>query len=194
MTQNPSDHPTAPEGPRGEKPKLVDVRESIRYRRRAQEAEQRCEDLQAQLDELQRSRQTDVGGLEEQLAAERRNREQLEQRLSASDTDRRLQHELIRAGARDPETALLVARQRLAEADDAEVDLADLARTVLGEKPYLKQPEREEVPPIGRSAQGERPAGSGGRARAEKLAHAARSSGRPADLAEYMRARRTVHG
>lgn len=191
MTEIPVDHDAAPEGQDGRQTKRVDVRESIRYRRRAQQAEERCQAMEAELDSLRQGQSDEQENADTMLADERRRREGLEQQLAGLETERRLERELIRAGARDPETALLVARQRLAaRGDDLDVDVELLAREVLEEKPYLKTAIREDVPPLGRSARGAQSPVAGRQHRAEKLAASARTSGRRADIVEYMRARR----
>lgn len=189
MTEILMDRDAAPQGPDGEKPKLVDVRESIRYRRRAQEAEQRCSVLEADLDQARQAQGEQVLAVESTLADERRRREELERQFERLQTERRLERELVRAGASDLETAMLVARERLAAAGE-DLDVEKLARDVLAEKPHLKASERLDVPPLGRSSRGAQPRQTE-RARAERLASAARTSGRRTDLAEYMRARRT---
>lgn len=190
MSMVPMDRDPAPAGQDGETPKLVDVRESIRYRRRAQEAEQRCTALESEVEELRRTQSERATSADNALAEERRQRESLEQRVEQLHAERLLERELIRGGARDPETALLVARERLAAAGGAETDLARLAREVLEEKPYLKADQRDEVPPLGRTSQGVRPSPNRRRTRADRLAASARASGRRADVVEYMRARR----
>jgi hypothetical protein len=189
MVEIREDRDEAPEGQEGQGPKLVDVRESIRYRRRAQEAEQRAAVVESQLEELRMAQDGREKSLEEVLSTERRGREELERRLESLEIERRLERELIRAGAIDPETALLVARERLASAGSDEVDVAELARQVLQEKPHLRAPERQEVESLGRASQGVRPRNSEP-SRVRRLAEAARSTGRRSDLVEYMRARR----
>jgi len=190
MAEIQPDREGALEGQSGETPKLTDVRESIRYRRRAQEAERRCAALESEIEELRQSHAAQAGSLEDGLASERRERESLEHRLEQLQAERRLERELIRAGARDPETAMLVARERLATAGDADVDVEKLARDLLDEKPYLKAEHREEVPPLGRASQPARPSQKDRKGRTERLASAAKASGRRTDIVEYMRARR----
>ena len=189
MTEIPMDREAAPQGPDGEKPRLVDVRESIRYRRRAQEAEQRCTVLEAELEQARQAQGEQVRTVEGTLAEERRRREELERQFDQLQTERCLERELLRAGAGDVETALLVARQRLADAGQ-DLDVEKLARDVLAEKPHLKASERLDVPPLGRSSRGAPPLQTE-RHRADRLARAAQTTGRRSDLAEYMKARRT---
>jgi hypothetical protein len=189
MTEIPMDRDEAPTGPEGEKPKMVDVRESIRYRRRAQEAEQRCSVLEAELEQARQARGEQVHSVETALAEERRRREQMEHEYERLQRERRLERELLRAGAVDLESALLVARERLAAAGE-EADVEKLARDVLAEKPHLRAAQRADVPALGKFSRGVLPRQSEGQ-RADRLARAARTTGRRGDLAEYMRARRT---
>jgi len=193
----PVDHERAPEGQTGREPKLVDVRESIRYRRRAQESEQRCADLEAELQELRLAQDGQTQSLEATLDQERRQREQVELRIQQLQTERQIERELIRAGTCDPETALLLVRERLAAGrtarmGDETVDIPELVGKLLEEKPHLKTSHREPVPPIGRTSQGVRPGESNGPTRLRKLAAEARDSGQRGDLVQYMRARRTA--
>ena len=186
----PVDHERAPEGQTGRESKLVDVRESIRYRRRAQEAEQRCADLETQLQELHLAQDGQAQSLEATLDQERRQREQAELRVQQLQTERQIERELIRAGTCDPETALLLVRERLSAAGDQPVDVPELVGKLLEEKPHLKTSHREPVPQIGRASQGLRPVESNGPTRLRKLAAEARTSGQRQDLVQYMRARR----
>lgn len=188
----PVDHERAPEGQTGHEPKLVDVRESIRYRRRAQEAEQRCADLEAELQELRLAQDGQAQSLEATLDQERRQREQAELHVQQLQTERQIERELIRAGTCDPETALLLVRERLSAAGDEVVNVPELVGKLLEEKPHLKTSHREPVPPIGRTSQGVRPGESNGPTRLRKLAAEARDSGQRNDLVQYMRARRTA--
>jgi len=188
----PVDHEGAPEGQTGREPKLVDVRESIRYRRRAQEAEQRCADLEAELQELRLAQNEQAQSQEAALNHQRQQREQTELQVQQLQTERQIERELIRAGTCDPETALLLVRERLAAAGDQPVDIPELVGKLLEEKPHLKASYREPVPPIGRPSQGVRPTEAGGPTRLKRLAVAARSSGQRGDLVQYMRARRTA--
>jgi len=188
----PVDHEQAPEGQTGREPKLVDVRESIRYRRRAQEAEQRCADLEAELQESRLARDGQAQSLEAALNHQRHQREQVELQVAQLQTERQIERELIRAGACDTETALLLVRERLSAAGDEAADIPEVVGKLLEEKPHLKTSCREPVPPIGRTSQGVRPAESNGPTRLKRLAAAACSSGQRSDLAQYMRARRNT--
>ena len=192
MTQIPQDRDDAPQGTDGREPKLVDVRESIRYRRRAQDAESRCAELEGRLAELEQADALRAAEAEAARAEERRRAESLEGELARLQAERRLERELLRAGARDVETALLVARERQQAAEGgAEMDPAELARAVLDEKPYLRGDVRDAVPPLGRSSRSPAPPQAGPARKADRLARDARTTGRRDDLIEYMRARRS---
>ena len=84
--------------------KLVPVSESIRYRRRAQSAEQKIEALAEQLVEAKSAART---------TAEQLNRIKAEQELV---------RKLAAAGPVDLETALLIAKARLEGEAEADVD------------------------------------------------------------------------
>ncbi|MBN2584664.1 MAG: hypothetical protein JXL80_16495 [Planctomycetes bacterium] len=187
----PVDHESPQEGQAGREPKLVDVRESIRYRRRAQEAEQRTADLEAELEHLRGEREGRLESLEAELQQARTQYEQAEHKLTQLANERQIERELIRLGARDPETALLVVRERLAAAGDQAVDVPQLVAQVLQEKPFLKSDHGEPVPALGRPSGGVRPSANAERGRTQKLASEARDTGRRGDLMRYMRARRS---
>ena len=148
---------------------LVPVGESIRYRKRAQAAEQKLAELDGQ---LQESNERSNG-----LAAEL---EELRQ-------DRKLSESLISAGAGDIETALLVAKKRI-EASDGEVDVDSVVESIRKDKGFLfgkgdsfassmrTLPVRDKT--------------SGVRGAVEKAARNAAGSGNRRDVQEYMRVRR----
>jgi predicted nucleic acid-binding Zn-ribbon protein len=99
--------------------KLVPVAESIRYRKRAQAAEQKVEQLS------------------EQLSTVRSEAEALAEKMSQLETEQVLTRKLVAAGASDLETALLVARARAAK-EGADVD--GLVEQLRNEKPHLFDP------------------------------------------------------
>jgi len=174
-------------------PPHVLIQESIKYRRRAQDAERRVEALEAELAALQGGRDQHAAGLQAQLDQALAETESLRQRLADLQRDRDLERALARAGAADIETALALARQRLANAD-APDDLGAFAKALLEEKPHLRGVPR---PPAARPAalppktSGAKPAGTDAPRRvADRLADRARTSGRTGDVMAYMRARR----
>jgi hypothetical protein len=89
------------------------IQESIKYRRRAQEAERRAEALEAEVDNLRQAEQSRAAALETELHQARAEAETLRTRVEALELDRHLERELARAGCADTETALALARERL---------------------------------------------------------------------------------
>ncbi len=188
-------------------PRLTDARpaphaliqESIKYRRRAQDAERRLEAVEAELADLRRSRDQHAAALQAQLDQTQAEAEALRRRLADLERDRLLERELLRAGAADAETALALARERLAQGEPPE-DLAAFAKALLDEKPHLRAgpnpatgpvPGRATPPPVLPPATaGAKPPAEGPQRTVRRLADQARQSGRPADLLAYMRARR----
>jgi hypothetical protein len=171
------------------------VQESIKYRRRAQEAERRAEALEAEVQALRETEDSRAGALEQELAKARGEAETLRRQMEAVQHDRSLERELSRAGCADLESALALAHERLAGGEPPE-DLAAFARSLLEEKPHLRAaadapgrvPAARGLPPRTVALQ---PAAQGSPRRlADRLAEQARQSGNPTDLMAYMRARR----
>jgi hypothetical protein len=178
------------------------IQESIKYRRRAQEAERRAETLEAEVQNLRQGRDDRNASLETDLAQARADADSLRGRLESVERDRQLERELARAGCADAETALALAQQRLAGGPPPE-DLAAFARGLLEEKPHLRgtgaapaaaKPDASR-PPRGlppRTAAARADGASAPHRAAERLAERARQSGNSGDLMAYMRARRTA--
>ncbi len=143
-------------------PKLVPVSESIRYRRRAQAAEQQLEALNAKLAEAS----TELERAREQMAH--------------VDRLRQIDQQLIAADAVDLEAARLLTEHAIEQMDDAQISevVDDLRR----HKPYLFR-RRESL-----GGPSPRPRGTDG-ALDEAAAHAA-ASGDRRDLLRYLRLRR----
>jgi hypothetical protein len=173
------------------------VQESIRYRRRAQEAERRAEALEAEVLALREAEDGHAGALEQELAQVRGEAESLRSQMEMVQRDRALERELARAGCTDTETALALARERLAGGPPPE-DLTALARGLLEEKPHLRAapdtparvPATRGLPP--RTVAPQPPAQATPRRQADRLAEQARQSGSATDLMAYMRARRAT--
>lgn len=148
--------------------RLVPVSEAKRYRKRAQQAEQRVGELEA---ELTRSRET-VAAHEQQLSDLQR-RQQIDAALT--------EHHVI-----DLDAARLLAEQALADAD--EPDVTSVVAHLRRRKPYLFASASR----AGASASGPRPVNSMG-APAGTLEHVAAeavASGRRTDVLRYLRLRR----
>jgi len=174
------------------------IQESIKYRRRAQEAERQAEALEAEVQELRQARDDRTSTIEAELAHAKAEADALRSRLDMLEHDRRLEHELVRAGCADTETALALSRERLGGNPPPE-DLAAFARSLLEEKPHLRgesggapangSRDLRGLPPRTAAA---KPAGDRTPRRAtERLANQARRTGDPRDLMAYMRVRRS---
>ncbi|HUU92837.1 MAG TPA: hypothetical protein VM238_16725 [Phycisphaerae bacterium] len=172
------------------------IRESVKYRRRAQEAERRAEAFEAEIDSLRQARQDREAALQAELDQARAETEALGARLADLERDRSLERELVRAGCADTETALALARERLSDGGPPE-DPAAFAKTLLAEKPHLRgaastgpSPAPSSLPP---PTTGAKPAGDRAPHRtAQRLAERARQTGSAGDVMAYMRARRAV--
>ena len=190
----PQPDPTVAAGERQEPQTLI--RESIKYRRRAQEAERRAEALEAEIDGLRQAQQDREVGLQTELSQARAEADALDARLADLERDRNLERELVKAGCADAETVLALARQRLINGEPPE-DLSAFAKTLLDEKPHLRvassadpSPAPSPLPPPTASA---KPAGvQAPRRAAQRLAERASQTGSTGDIMAYMRARRTV--
>ena len=170
------------------------IRESAKYRRRAQEAERRAEALEAELEAMRGEREEESSRLGADLTAARSEAEDLRGRVEAIERDRRLEREFLAAGCADVEAAVALARHRLAGQEPPE-DLKTFARALLAEKPHLRG---EPAVAVGAAARGlgpcttgVKPAGASGQRRVlDRLADQARQTGNAKDVMTYMRARR----
>jgi hypothetical protein len=150
--------------------KLVPIGESIRYRRRAQSAEKRVEELAGELAEAR----AEAGQLAEELKATHKEQE-LMSKLAAERT-------------RDLEAAVLIAKARLSREDKA--DVAGVVEQMKKEKGYLfGEKSTTEIAVRTSPAKESR---QGGAAGLERAAKRAAGTGNRADLQEYMKKRRSV--
>jgi len=150
--------------------RFVPVSESIRYRKRAQAAEKQLAELDGQLRTSNERNEKLTGELEEMRV------------------DRKLAGGLISAGVSDLETALLVAKKRLAGVEGDDANAESVVKALKAEKGYLFGRAEESVGSVRTSPVRERSAGS--RGVLEKAAGEAARSGSRGDVQEYMRLRR----
>ena len=145
--------------------KLVPVTEAIRYRKRAQVAEQRLTDVQAQLD-----------------AAQRRA-EQAEQSIDVLERRQRIDALLAEADTIDLDAARLLTEAAVQAMDEPDVEhaVADLRR----HKPYLFHPEHDAVGGLALA-----PRIEGADDPLARAAEQAQHSGDRRDLLRYLRLRR----
>jgi uncharacterized protein YhaN len=148
--------------------KLVPVAESIRYRKRAQSAEKKIEELTEQL--VQAKTQT----------------AELSEQLSDIQTEQKLTRQLVAAGVVDLETAVLIARSKLQDKDDA--DVTDVIEQLKKEKQFLFT--SGSPSPVPTKTAGARDRVTNSQTLLEKAAKKAATTGNRTDLHEYLKLRR----
>ena len=148
--------------------KLVPVSESIRYRRRAQSAEQKIE------------------ALAEQLAGARAEAKTTAEQLSRIQVEQELIRKLAAAGTVDLETAVLIAKARIES--DAEADMDSVIRQLKNEKQYLFTGTGGAV--TARKTAGAKERAEGSQTVLERAAKKAATTGNRTDLQEYLKLRR----
>lgn len=164
--QAPADAPTPEmENTSEQEEKRVPVSEAIRYRRRAQAAEQQLETLQQQLAQAS-----------DELSEAREQMDQVERR-------RQIDEQLIQADTIDLEAARLLTEAAVNQLDQAE--LAEVIADLKRHKPYLFRQRA--------SAGGMSPHLRGGSEDVDHAAAAAAASGDRCDLLRYLRLRRRTN-
>jgi hypothetical protein len=150
--------------------RLVPVTESIRYRKRAQSAEKKTQDLT------------------EQLAQANQRIAQMSDDLAALELDRNLARKLTAAGATDLEAAALIAKARLSDNDNADGDLDTCIEQLKKEKGYLFNDVAPRV--TSRKTAGVKDRVSSRQTALEGAAQRAARTQKPADMHAYLRLRR----
>jgi uncharacterized protein YhaN len=148
--------------------KLVPVAESIRYRKRAQSAEKKIESLT------------------EQLAQAKTQTAELSGQLSDIQIEQKLMRQLAAAGAVDLETAVLIARARMQDKDDA--DVTGVIEQLKKEKQYLFAAGTPGPAPM--KTAGARDRVTNNQTLLERAAKKAATTGSRTDLHEYLKLRR----
>jgi hypothetical protein len=148
--------------------KLVPMSESIRYRKKAQSAEKRIEDLAERLAEAK--------------AETKKTMEQLRQ----VQVEQKLVHKLTAAGAVDLETAMLIAKTKME--GEAEADMDSVIKQLRKEKQYLFAATSKTVAAQKTAGAKERIEGS--QTVLERAAKRAATTGSRTDLQEYLKLRR----
>ncbi len=144
------------------------IAESIRYRKRAQNAEQKVQDLAEQLTEANQ-RITQLSGDVEGLQL-----------------DRKLSGKLTAAGVTDLEAAMLIAKARLE--NNAETDVEKCIEQLRTEKGYLFTAKNQVVTP--RPTAGVKDRVTPGKTMLQQAATKAAKTGNRTDLQEYLKLRR----
>ena len=148
--------------------RLVPVAESIRYRKRAQSAEKKIEELT------------------EQLAQAKSQTAELTGHLSDIQTEQKLMRQLAAAGAVDLETAVLIAKARIQDKDDA--DVAGVIEQLKREKQFLFAV--GSPGPVPTKTAGARDRVTNSQTLLERAAKKAATTGSRTDLHEYLKLRR----
>lgn len=151
-------------------PRLVNVAEAIRYRKRAQAAEQELTELRGRLDEAQCESQA------------------MQQRLADAERRVAIDAQLLDAGAADVQAARLLVEANLGEMQDADVGAA--VESVRRARPHLF---RSAARPAATAAMGAAVhAADQGSRDIRRAASVARASGHNADVMHYMNLRRSA--
>ena len=153
----------------GDNLKLVPVAESIRYRKRAQSAEKRNEILAEQLNQAESKAK------------------KMSERLSELQFEQSLTHKLAAAGVVDLETAVLIAKTRMEDSNEAGLD--GVIEQLKKEKQYLFRNNNNEVTAAQRTS-GAKDRETGNQAVLERAAKTAATTGNRTDLQEYLKLRR----
>jgi len=153
----------------GESLRLVPVAESIRYRKRAQSAERKVEELA------------------EQLAAVKSQASKMAEELDIIRSEGELTRRLAGSGAVDLEAAILIAKARMA--DQPEADMDGVIEQLKREKQYLFA--RNGGAAGAKKTSGARQRVQDGQAALERAAKKAATTGNRGDLQEYLKLRRS---
>ena len=153
------------EGSGGER--LVPVGEAIRYRKRAQSAEQ------------------EAAALQQQLEASEAKSKQLAGELDEAKHEKELIASLVAAGASDLEAAVLLAKARM---EGTNGDVGSVVEQLKKEKTYLF--EGVETSVVASKTSGVRERKPSGQGLLDRAAKRAATSGSRADMQEYLRVRR----
>ncbi len=148
---------------------VVPVGEAIRYRKRAQAAEQQVEKLSQELSDVQREFAT------------------VKERLDEQSRESGLVESLVKAEVNDMEVGRLLARQRMADVEGKDVE--KVIEELKAERPGLFGKDFRLSGVLGPTA-GVRQGAETGRAALSRLAEKAGDSRSRKDLQEYMRLRR----
>jgi len=152
----------------GDNLKLVPVAESIRYRKRAQSAEKKVE------------------ALAEQLAQAKARACEMDEQLNDIQVEQRLTRKLAAVGAVDLETAILIAKARIKEETEADLDV--VIEQLRREKQYLFA--EAGAPAVTKKTAGAKDRIQNGQTILERAAKKASMTGSRTDLQEYLKLRR----
>jgi hypothetical protein len=166
--------------------RLVPVGESIKYRRRAQQAEGRLQELEQQIKGVQEQ----LDHRSKELGLAEAQRDEARHQLIVGENRSKAERMLAEAGAVDIEAASLLLSKRVDFGEELNADgLARRVEQLLLDKPFLRGSPPAGLPPKTASA---RASGAAGLAQLTRAADRAASSGDRRDVAEYLRLRRAA--
>ena len=184
QAQSPDGAETEQAAPKQDTPaRKSPVAESIKYRRRAQQAEGRLQQYEQELEESRAS----LARRAEELASAEAQRDEAMQQLTASQNRLAAQRLLGEAGVVDIEAASLLLSKRIDLGGEVSADqIGRGVEELLLDKPYLLE-SAATLPPSTASA---RDASAGVTARLARAAEQAAKTGGRRQVAEYLRLRR----
>ena len=157
-----------------ESAQMVPVSEAIRYRKRAQAAEQQLAEITREVEAQQQQRRA----AQEQLAEAQRENE--------------MTLELMKAGVGDVEAAQLLLRKRMQEGGGEPMSMGSLIEQLRIDKPYLFGDGTRRQVGLSGPTQGVRGEESSGRGVLSQQARRVRESNSPKEMQEYLRLRRSM--
>jgi len=167
--------------------KLVPVGESIKYRRRAQQAEVRIQEIEQQLADSQ----SQLEQRSEEVASAEAQRDELQQRIVEMENRHAAERLLGQAGVADLETATLLLAKRVRLDEDLEPEALRLhVEQLMLDKPFLNQGPAEPITSLPPKSASPRPTRTSAATQLAQAAQRAIHSGNRRDIAEYLRLRR----
>ena len=164
--------------------KLIPVGEAIKYRRRAQQAEQKLQQIEQQLNDVQ----TQFESRLEQLATAEAQRDELQHQLETTRSRGCAERMLYDAGVVDIEAAMALLERRTGLSEELDDEkLGHVVGQLLQDKPFLLA--AQTAAPSNKTAS-PRLQRAGHNARLAQAASQAANSGKARDVAEYLRLRR----
>lgn len=163
--------------------KLVPVTEAIKYRRRAQQAEERLTQIEGQLKEARQQLQSRV----DEIAQAEAQRDEARQQIQASHNRLMAERALNQAGVVDLEAAMLLLGKRLDLQDEVEEEsISRSIQELLLDKPFLCHASG----PMPSATASARQNSAKPAAQLAQAADRAARSGQRRDVADYLRLRR----
>ncbi len=167
--------------------RLVPVSESIKYRRRAQQAESKLQQLEQKLEDLQ----TQFDNRNEQLATAESHRDEIASQMEELENRTEAERRLFQAGVVDIETASMLLSKKMNFTGPIDTEgLSHNIEQLLLEKPFLRANSGTITSSLPSSTASAKPSQHGSASRLACAAQKAVKTGCRKDIAEYLRLRR----